>query len=281
MIAVLLAGCSGCPGRPAETSEAESSGTAETEAAAESTLPGTALPETESASESPSAEYCVREVPAPPFTVQDAPPYGGSNAGQDRPEAVPFVSVHEDRPFFDTAVLQEVLDNAGTRIVLSPLDGFGRAGTALMCAGPETLPKGERGPTGLFRPSGWHQQQYPGLVDSTPPYLMNRAHLLMWALSGLTSVNENLIAGTRFMNTEGMLETELTVLRYIEDSGHHVLYRVMPVYDGDDLLASGVLIEAQSVEDSDCIHCVYVYNVQPGVEIDYRTGENRLAIEGE
>lgn len=170
-----------------------------------------------------------------------------------------------------------LLDQEDAAILLSPQDALGRAGPALMLAGPDTLPPGERGPTGLFKPSGWKQNKYPGLVDSEPPYLYNRAHLLMWALSGLTSEEENLITGTRYMNTEGMLPNELELLSYIRKTGDQVIYRVTPVYRGEDLLASGVLMEAESLKDGGLSFCVYAYNVQPGVVIDYNTGENRRA----
>ena len=220
--------------------------------------------------EGPSGVHTVLlALDKPEFTPKDAPLFGEA-------APAPWVSVHEDRPYFDDIELLALLEKSQTKIILSPLDETGRAGTALMLAGPETLPQGEREATGVYRPSGWHQNQYPGIVDSEPPYLMNRAHLLMWALTGLTEEHENLISGTRYMNTEGMLEAESQVLNYIKKTGNHVLYRVTPVFVGDDLFASGVLIEARSQEDEDCVFCVYVYNVQPGVTIDYASGENHL-----
>ena len=233
----------------------------------------------------------------PEFTPKEAPPFGtvkkaeaskdkaskdkaskepGGEAEDGEVDPAPWISVHEDLPYFSDKELLALLEKNQTKIILSPLDEAGRAGTALMLAGPETLPQVEREATGVYRPSGWHQNKYPGIVDSQPPYLMNRAHLLMWALTGLTQEHENLISGTRYMNTDGMLEAESRVLNYIKKTGNHVLYRVTPVFEGDDLFASGVLLEARSQEDEDCVFCIYVYNVQPGVTIDYASGENHL-----
>ena len=182
------------------------------------------------------------------------------------------IAVNNDKP--DPFGPYEASDE-GT-IILSDLDSYGRAGSAMMIAGPNTIQTGERGPTGRYKPSGWVQHKYPGVVDSDPPYLMNRAHLLMWYLSGLTDTEENLISATNYMNTEGMLPVELEICRYIRSGGGCVAYRVTPVYEGNNLLASGVLMEAAAIDGTFCL-CRYVYNVQPGVEIDYATGENHLA----
>ena len=130
---------------------------------------------------------------------------------------------------------------------------------------------------GQIRPSGWHTVKYNDLIDGN--YLYNRCHLIAYALAGENSNEKNLITGTRYLNVEGMLPFEIQVGDYLRATGNHVLYRVTPVFDGDDLVASGVEMEAWSVEDSGkgiCFH-VYCYNVQPGVEIDYLTGESRRA----
>ncbi len=163
-------------------------------------------------------------------------------------------------------------DFAEGHIILSKIDDLGRRGSAIMLAAPETLPTEERGETGTCKPSGWVQNKYPGIVDTDPPFIYNRAHLLMWAITGLTSEEANLITGTRYFNTEAMLPTEIEVVRYVE-AGNEVLYRVTPIYDGDSLLADGVLMEAVSRDGSFRI-CRYAYNVQPGIIIDYATGEN-------
>lgn len=119
-------------------------------------------------------------------------------------------------------------------------------------------------------------EKYEGVINSTPPYLYNRCHLIAYCLTGENSNERNLITGTRYMNVEGMLSFEEQVAKYLDKNDAHVLYHVTPVFQGKNLLASGVLIEAYSVEDSGAgiCFCVYCFNVQPGVEIDYRTGES-------
>ena len=162
--------------------------------------------------------------------------------------------------------------------VYSPLDGLGRCGPAVACLGPETMPEEPRGEIGSVKPSGWHTVKYD-CVDGK--YLYNRCHLIGYQLSGENANEENLITGTRYLNVEGMLPFENQVADYIRDTGNHVLYRVTPMFDGTDLVAGGVRMEAWSVEDDGqgiCFH-VYVYNVQPGVTIDYTTGESWLAEE--
>lgn len=158
----------------------------------------------------------------------------------------------------------------------SPLDGLGRCGIAYACVGEEIMPTEERGAIGMVKPSGWHTVKYD-FVDGK--YLYNRCHLIAYMLSDENANTENLITGTRYMNTEGMLPYENQVADYVHDTGNHVLYRVTPLYEGDNLVASGVEIEASSVEDkgkSLSFH-VYCYNVQPGVTIDYATGDSALA----
>ena len=158
----------------------------------------------------------------------------------------------------------------------SPLDGLGRCGIAYACVGEEIMPTEERGAIGMVKPSGWHTVKYD-FVDGK--YLYNRCHLIAYMLSGENANTENLITGTRYMNTEGMLPYENQVADYVHDTGNHVLYRVTPLYEGDNLVASGVEIEASSVEakgKSLSFH-VYCYNVQPGVTIDYATGDSALA----
>ena len=141
------------------------------------------------------------------------------------------------------------------------------------------MPTEERGEIGRVKPTGWEQNKYPGIVESDPPYLYHRCHLIAFALTGQNANEKNLITGTQYMNTEGMLPWELKVMRYLDGSDTHVLYRVTPFFEGDDLLSRGVEMEAYSVEDRGrdvCFH-VFVYNVQPGIGIDYHTGENWAA----
>lgn len=159
----------------------------------------------------------------------------------------------------------------------SELDGLGRCGAAYALLDRTMMPTQERGEIGQIKPSGWVQQKYEGIVDSNPPYLYNRCHLIAYALTGQNANELNLITGTRYMNASTMLPWEEKVMRYLDDSDNHVLYRVTPYFKGRELLARGVEMEAYSVEDkgeSLCFH-VFIYNVQPGIELDYSTGENR------
>lgn len=137
------------------------------------------------------------------------------------------------------------------------------------------MPTEKRGSIGQVKPTGWQTVKYD-IVDGK--YLYNRCHLIGYQLSGENANEKNLITGTRYMNVEGMLPFENMVADYVKETGNHVLYRVTPVFEGDNLLADGVQMEAFSVEDEGdgiSFH-VYVYNVQPGIEIDYATGESSL-----
>ena len=154
------------------------------------------------------------------------------------------------------------------------LDGLGRCGRASACIGPESMPEGERGPIGMVRPSGWQIKKY-SFIDNGG-YLYNRCHLIGWQLTGRNAEVRNLITGTRYLNTEGMLPWENKTASYIHRTGNHVLYRVTPVFKGNELVARGVQIEALSLEDGGkgISFNVYCYNVQPGVVIDYRSGKS-------
>ena len=157
----------------------------------------------------------------------------------------------------------------------SPLDSLGRCGVAYACLGKETMPTQERGEIGQVKPSGWKTVKY-NCVDGK--YLFNRCHLIGFQLSGENANNRNLITGTRYMNVEGMLPFENMVADYIKETGNHVLYRVTPIFQGDELVARGVQMEAYSVEDNGDGICfnVYCYNNQPSVKIDYATGNSEL-----
>ena len=185
----------------------------------------------------------------------------------------PWAQVGDNIPRFDKfALTTEAFES------YSPLDALGRCGEALACIGPELMPTEEREPIGMIRPSGWQLVKYD-FVDGR--YLYNRCHLIGFQLTGENANEQNLITGTRYMNTNGMLPFENQVAKYIRKTGNHVLYRVTPEFDGDHLLCTGVRMEAYSVEDDGagvCFH-VFAYNVQPGVTIDYATGESRLTEE--
>ena len=158
----------------------------------------------------------------------------------------------------------------------SELDHLGRCGMTVACLGQELMPTEDRESISHVKPSGWVQGQYD-FVDGKSLY--NRCHLIGFQLAGENANEKNLITGTRYMNTIGMLPFENMVADYIKETGNHVMYRVTPIYDGDNLVASGVQMEGYSVEDEgDGIYFnVYAYNAQPGVEIDYATGENQAA----
>ena len=182
-----------------------------------------------------------------------------------------YVEINGGIPFFET---EEITTKEFE--IYSDLDALGRCGVAYANISRELLPTEERGEIGIVKPSGWCQEKYPGIVDSDPPYLYNRCHLIAFCLSGENANEKNLITGTRYMNVEGMLPFEEKVVRYVAKTSNHVLYRVTPVFEGSNLVASGVMMEAYSVEDNGkgICFCVYCYNVQPGIIIDYRTGHN-------
>ena len=182
----------------------------------------------------------------------------------------PYVVIGENLPLFDeedmTAVSYEFY---------SELDDLGRCGYTMACIGKDLMPTEDRESISQVKPTGWKQKQYD-FVDGKSLY--NRCHLIGFQLTGENANERNLITGTRYMNVDGMLPFENMVADYIKETGNHVLYRVTPIFQGDELVARGVQMEAYSVEDSGegiCFH-VYVYNNQPGVTIDYATGHNWL-----
>ena len=182
----------------------------------------------------------------------------------------PYAEVNGNRPFFgNDDITTEVFET------YSDLDYLGRCGTAYANICKELMPTEERGEIGMIKPTGWHTVKYPDIIEDR--YLYNRCHLIGYQLSGENANSANLITGTRYFNVEGMLRFENWVAEYVRETNNHVLYRVTPVFDGNDLVAKGVLMEAYSVEDNGAgvEFCVFVYNVQPGIEIDYRTGDSR------
>lgn len=192
------------------------------------------------------------------LTLADVPAY----------EASAYVAINGNEPLFT----DEELVTQGYEFY-SELDSLGRCGYTIACLGREMMPTDERGSISHVKPSGWVQAKYD-IVDGENLY--NRCHLIGWQLSGEDANARNLITGTRYMNVEGMLPFENMVADYIKETGNHVMYRVTPVFEGGELVARGVQLEAKSVEDGGegiCFH-VYVYNVQPGITIDYATGES-------
>ena len=203
-------------------------------------------------------------VPPSALRLEEIPPYSGSD----------FVLINGGRPDFEPGLL-----TTEPYVLLSELDSLGRTGAAMACLGPETLPgeDEQRDRIGDIRPSGWHTRRYDELIEDH--YLYNRCHLIGFLLCGNRTVPENFFTGTRHLNAEAMLPFEIRTANYIEKTGNHVIYRVTPVYEGSNLLASGVQMEARSVEDlgRGLRINVFVYNVQPGIVIDYATGESRAA----
>lgn len=190
--------------------------------------------------------------------VSSVPEYSGD----------PYITIENNEPDFTDAELEEDVFES-----YSELDAEGRCGVAEAVVGKELMPKEERGKIGQVKPSGWHTVKYDNVEGK---YLYNRCHLIGYQLTAENANEKNLITGTRYMNVEGMLPFENMVADYIDETNQHVRYRVTPIYEGDNLVASGVEMEAESVEDKGdglSFH-VYVYNVQPGIEIDYETGES-------
>ena len=178
----------------------------------------------------------------------------------------PYTPINNNVPYFTDSEL-----TTSSYESYSELDNKGRCGVVIACIGKDIMPTEERGNIGSVKPTGWHTVKY-NIVDGN--YLYNRCHLIGFQLTGENANTKNLITGTRYMNVDGMLPFENMVADYVQETGNHVMYRVTPVFDGNNLLASGVLMEAMSVEDNGdgILFNVFCYNVQPGIKIDYATG---------
>lgn len=180
----------------------------------------------------------------------------------------PYIPINNNIPYFtENEMTKQSFE------VYSDLDNYGRCGVAYANIGLDLMPSEERGQIGQIKPSGWHTIKYD-IVDGK--YLYNRCHLIGYQLSGENANEKNLITGTRYMNVQGMLPFENIVADYVKETGNHVLYRVTPIYEEDNLVSNGVMMEAKSVEDDGegILYNVFVYNVQPGIEINYSTGES-------
>ena len=211
---------------------------------------------------------------APP--EQEAEPVPtAKEPGQRAPEKIPvfsgepYVVINGNTPFF-----REEEYTTESYEFFSELDELGRCGMVMACIGQDLMPRSERGDIGHVKPAGWHSVSYDCVEGGS---LYNRCHLLGFQLTGENANRQNLITGTRFMNVEGMLPFEDMVADFIRETDEHVLYRVTPIYEKpEDLVAIGVVMEGWSVEDkgeSICF-CVFVYKSQPGIGIDYATGES-------
>ena len=199
----------------------------------------------------------LADTPSTSYDLKSIPEYSGE----------PYVTIHDNVPFF----LEEELTTDAFE-TYSELDDLGRCGTAYANICEDIMPTEKRGKIGMIKPSGWHTVKYTGIDGN---YLYNRCHLIGYQLSAENANEKNLITGTRYLNVTGMLPFENMVAYYVNETGNHVLYRVTPIYNQENLVADGVLMEAQSVENDDLAFCVYCYNVQPGIEIDYHTGDSK------
>lgn len=219
---------------------------------------------------------CQLNPPEPPISLENVPAYSGSA----------YVAINGNEPHFT----DEEKATVESYEFYSELDTLGRCGYTVACVGKDIMPTEDREEISSVYPSGWRNEStkksYNKKYDTSlvsGGYIYNRCHLIGFQLTGENDNERNLITGTRYLNIDGMLPFENMVADYVKETSNHVMYRVTPVYDGYNLVASGVLIEGYSVEDKGegICFCVYAYNVQPGIVIDYKTGNNRLATEGE
>lgn len=182
----------------------------------------------------------------------------------------PYVILNKNKPNFDE---KDLTTKAFEKY--SELDSLGRCGVAFANICKELMPTEARGEIGMIKPTGWQYAKYD-FIDGK--YLYNRCHLIGFQLAGENANEKNLITGTRYLNVTGMLPFENEVAEYVKKKNKHVLYRVTPIFKNKNLVASGVQMEAMSVEDKGKSVCfnVYIYNNQPKVEIDYKTGKSSL-----
>lgn len=208
--------------------------------------------------ELPSFDVSSFGISGKNVSLSEIPEYSGS----------PYVEINGNEPDFSKSDF-----TADSFETYSELDSLGRCGAAYANVGQDLMPTGPRSSIGQVKPTGWHTEKYDN-VDGK--YLYNRCHLIGYQLTAENANKKNLITGTRYLNVDGMLPFENMVVDYIHETGNHVLYRVTPVFEGNNLVASGVEMEAESVEDrgeSISFH-VFCYNVQPGIGIDYATGDS-------
>lgn len=264
-ISIILTGCNGSSEQSLLSDSSQTESQTQTDSAdissSELTSDEESNSETTVAAESYiSTSFDNLHPSTPIISLDDIPSYSN----------FPYAVINNNLPYFTEA-------DYSTRSfeAYSDLDFLNRCGAAYACIGIELMPTEERGSIGSVKPSGWQTVKYD-IVDGK--YLYNRCHLIGYQLSGENANEKNLITGTRYMNVDGMLPFENMVADFVKETGSHVLYRVTPLFNGDNLLASGVLMEAYSVEDSGSGICfnVFVYNVQPGIIIDYSNGDSTL-----
>lgn len=219
------------------------------------TTPSPAITQAPIPTETPTPQYH--------FSIEDIPAYSGQ----------PYTTLNSNIPFFtDGELITEPFEK------YSPLDSLGRCGVAYANICKELMPTEERQGIGQVKPAGWHTVRYEVVGKGSAGFLYNRCHLIAYELAAENANERNLITGTRYMNMQGMRYFEDSVADYVKATNNHVIYRVTPIYNGDNLLCDGLQIEAKSVEDNGAGICfnAFCYNVQPGVIIEYATGESRL-----
>ena len=205
--------------------------------------------------------YSIINTSNESYDIENLPDYNGNS----------YVIVNDNNPYFKE---EEYTTDSFEKY--SELDSLGRCGVAYANISKELMPTEKRDSIGFIKPSGWHTVKYDHIDGK---YLYNRCHLIGYQLTGENANEKNLITCTRSMNTKGMLQFENMVTKYIKDTGNHVLYRVKPVFEGNNLVATGVEMEAYSVEDNGkgIKFNVFVYNIEDGIIIDYKTGDSKLA----
>ena len=222
----------------------------------------TLLEETTQAQTIPSQNHKVKvKYKSSKLKLKDIPKYKVVKA--------PYVKVNGNKPTFTK---KEIKKKSYQKF--SKLDSLGRCGVAIASIGRDIMPKSKRTSISSVYPSGWHTYRYASVAGR---YLYNRCHLIGHQLTGQNANAKNLITGTRYLNVDGMLPFEDEVADCVKYSNKHVMYRVTPLYKGKNLVASGVQMEAYSVEDKgkSCSFNVYCYNVQPGIMINYKTGTSK------
>ncbi len=211
----------------------------------------------------------LRTLQTPKPSILGTGSYSATDFSIPQYSGAAYAQINDNIPFFQES---DITTTAYEEY--SPLDRLGRCGPAMACLGRELMPTEERGEIGMIRPTGWHTVRYDDLIEDK--YLYNRCHLIAYSLAGENDNELNLITGTRYMNIDGMLPFEIETADYILATDNHVLYRVTPCFFENDLVATGVLMEAYSVDDNGrgLSFNVFVFNVQPGIVIDYKTGNN-------
>ena len=197
----------------------------------------------------------------PTYSISNIPDYSGDD----------YIIINNNEPEFD-----DLAKTTNSFEVYSELDELGRCGVAYANIGKDLMPTKDRESIRMIKPSGWKTVRYDIITDGL--YLYNRCHLIAYQLTAENANPKNLITCTRHMNADVMQSFEIKVGNYIRKTNNHVLYRSTPIYDYDNLVAKGVQLEAYSIEDNgkDIKFNVFIYNVQPGIEIDYKTGDSKL-----